>query len=722
MEFPMTRNSLHERRTPRWTVALFAVFLLAAFAPACGPKATPMAPADPPAAIAPPAAAPATPPPAVQPVPPAAQPPTAAATPPAAAAEPPAGGRGGRGGGRGTPPPPPEPPPAVMPPPVTPIVSMTAPSPDPRVGLRAGRWDAGQAAWNMRLVSTTPPTERVLGVTHSDLAFTGKYVVQGNYNGFEIYDISNPARPTLAQTYLCPASQNDVSVFRNLLFMSSESTNSRTDCGFGGVPDPVSKDRVRGIRVFDIGDVANPKLLTSVQTCRGSHTHTVVTQPGDPDNVYIYVSGTSRVRSDEELPGCFDGGIDDPTSARFRLEVIKVPLAAPETSAIVSSPRVFNDLPAPPRNPERDAAGRRGGGGGRAGAAGAPPTGAAAVAGAAGGAAGAGGAGRAAGAAGAAGGRGRGRAAGPPTGPNQCHDITVYPDVGLAGGACAGLGLLLDIREAANPQRLDAVADVNMAYWHSATFSNDGSKILFSDEWGGGSAPRCRETDKMEWGANALFAIENNKMVFKSYYKMPAAQTVNENCVAHNGSLIPIPGRDVMVQAWYQGGVSVFDWTDVSHPAEIAYFDRGPVDDTRLVSAGSWSVYWYNGVLVSSEIARGLDIFELLPSGLITQNELDAAKTVTMDYWNTQEQRRFTWPPSFALAKAYVDQLERSKGLAATRLEETRRALAAAEAASGAQRRTMLTQLATQLTADAAGSSDQAKVRLLATAVTDLSK
>jgi hypothetical protein len=726
---------------------IFSTALAALIATACGgPKTSSPPPATPPAAAPAPAPArpPATPPPAAQPQanPPApATPPPTAATPPAGAAAAgapgaPAAAGGGRGGAPQIPPPP-----AVMPAPVAPIVSMTTPTPDPRVGLKAGIWDAGQAAWNMKMVSTTPPTEKALGATHSDLAFSGNYVIQGNYNGFEIYDISNPAKPVLKNQYLCPASQNDVSVYKNLLFMSSEATGSRQDCGFGGVPDPVSKDRVRGIRLFDISNVSAPKYITSVQTCRGSHTHTVVTQPGDKDNVYIYVSGTAQVRSADELPGCADGGADDPNTARFRLEVIKVPLANPKMAAIVSSPRVFTNLPVAPRNEERaaqDAAERGGGAGGRGGRAGAPAAGAAGAAGGAvagGAVAGAPPAGAAAGAppagaAGAAGepaaaaaaGRGGRGPAGPPTGPNQCHDITVYPDIGLAGGACAGLGLLLDIREAAHPIRIDFVADPNMSFWHSATFTNDGKKVLFSDEWGGGGGPKCRSTDKMEWGADAIFTIEKNKMVFKSYYKMPAAQTQQENCVAHNGSLIPIPGRDVMVQAWYQGGVSVFDWTDPMHPKEIAFFDRGPMNSERLMSAGSWSVYWYNGVLVSSEIARGLDIYELLPSGLITQNEIDAAKTVKMDYWNTQEQRKFVWPPSFAMAKAFVDQLERSKGLSTEKIASTRAALAAAEKQGGGQRRTALTALATQLTADAAGSSDSDKVKMLAAAVTDLAK
>jgi hypothetical protein len=454
---------------------------------------------------------------------------------------------------------------------------------------------------------------------------------------------------------------------------------------------------VRGIRVFDIADVKHPKGVATVQTCRGSHTHTVVTQPGDNDNVYIYVSGSAGVRSADELPGCADGGIDDPNTARFRLEVIKVPLAAPDRAAIVSSPRIFQDLAVPPRSAERDASDTR------------DREAAAAAAAAAGR-----GDGRGAGA-----GRGRGNA-GPPTGPTQCHDITVYPEIGLAGGACGGYGLLLDIHDAAHPVRIDAAADANMSFWHSATFSNDGKKILFTDEWGGGGQPRCRATDKMEWGADALFTIENNKLKFHSYYKLPAAQTVQENCVAHNGSLVPIPGREVMVQSWYQGGVSVFDWTDVDHPKEIAYFDRGPVDATRMISGGSWSAYWYNGVIVSSEIARGLDIYELVPSGLITEDELAAAKTVKADYWNTQDQQRFVWPPSFALVRAYLDQLTRSNGLASETIAAARTTLANAERRSGPQRKTELTQLASQLNAAAAAAGDQAKVRTLSTAVTDL--
>ncbi len=684
---------------------------------ACAPKTTP-SPAPAPAAAAsavtpsPSASAPAAPAPAGPAQAAAASTPgepNAGAPAPAAAA-----GRGAGRGGRGNPPPPPTPPPAVMPAPVKPIVSATAPTPDPRVGLSAGRWDAAQAAWNVQLVSTTPPPPKFLGVTNSDLAFTGKYAIQGNYNGFQIFDISNAARPSLVLTYLCPASQSDVSVYKNLLFVSGEGQTGRVDCGIQGVPEPVSKERMRGIRIFDISDMAQPKYVTNVQTCRGSHTHTVVTDPGDKENVYIYVSGSAGVRSAEELPGCKDGPVDDPDTARFRLEVIKVPLAAPQTAAIVSSPRIFYGLAPPPRrvepgrggrgNPAPDAAAPAAAGAGAAAAPGAPAAAANAPAGAP---------------AGAAAGTGRGRAN---TGPNQCHDITVYPEIGLAGGACGGYGLLLDIKDVANPRRIDQAADINMSFWHSATFSNDGHKILFSDEWGGGTQPRCRETDKLEWGANALFTIENGKMQFKSYYKIPAAQTSFENCVAHNGSLIPIPGREVMVQGWYQGGISVFDWTDVSNPKEIAYFDRGPLDSTRLISAGSWSVYWYNGLIVSSEIARGLDIFELLPSGLISQNEIDAAKTVTFDYLNAQEQRKLVWPPSFAKARAYLDQLERSNGLAAATITTTRTELARAEKLSGQPKRQALQKIAAQVSTAASGASDQPKVKMLADAVSELAK
>ncbi|MGH7590220.1 MAG: LVIVD repeat-containing protein, partial [Gemmatimonadales bacterium] len=579
-------------------------------------------------------------------------------------------------------------------------MSTSAPNPDPRVGLKAGLWDAGQATWNMQLLSNTRPSEKFAGATNSDLAFIGKYAIQGSYNGYQIWDISDPVHPRLETAYFCPASQSDVSVYKNLLFVSGEGLGGRIDCGSEGVKDTVSNMRLRGLRIFDISDLANPKYIDNVQTCRGSHTHTLLVDPKDADNVYVYISGSAPVRSPNELAGCSSGMPgEDSTTALFRIEVIKVPLAHPEQAAVVSSPRIFNDLVAPPTHgaapadiadiaaakargafiadiggqqmvlPNRFAdrmldslvKARNGTG---------APTGAdstmlrdslpAMIA------------------------RMMGRRAnangnGPKPGPTQCHDITVYPAIGLAGGACEGYGLLLDIRDPAHPVRLDAVSDSNFSYWHSATFNNDGTKVLFSDEWGGGGAPKCRATDPKEWGADAIFTLADDKMQFQSYYKMPAPQTEQENCVAHNGTLIPVPGRDVMVQSWYQGGVSVFDWTDARHPHEIAYFDRGPIDATHMVSGGTWSAYWYNGAIVSSEITRGLDIFQLTPSAELSQNEIDAATSAHLDYLNVQDQPHYTWPASFSLARAAVDQLERSNGLAEAQINNTRSALTAAE-------------------------------------------
>ncbi len=619
-------------------------------------------------------------------------------------------------------------------------MSTSPPSPDPRVGLRAGETNAGEAVWNLRHVSLTPPSTKFINGVNSDLAFTGHYVIQGSFNGYQVWNIADPAHPTLATAYFCPASQSDVSVYGNLLFVSGESLTARLDCGGQGVQDTVSRDRLRGIRIFDISDIANPKNVANVQTCRGSHTHTIVVDPKDKANVYVYISGTSRVRSPSELTGCSGAtSADDPNSALFRIEVIRVPLAHPELSAIVSSPRIFNGLMAPAKHGEtpgdvaasaKEVADARAAGGFVAavnghesvvGAATVTPLLDSIVA--------------------ARHGSGKPTAAdsaalrasissiiaaerGPQpaanAGPTQCHDITVYPAAGLAGGACGGYGLLLDISDPAHPRRLAAAADSNFSYWHSATFNNNATKILFSDEWGGGTQPKCRATDKMEWGADAIFTIVHGQMQFQSYYKMPAAQTPQENCVAHNGSLIPIPGRDVMIQAWYQGGISMFDWTDASHPKEIAYFDRGPIDASRLVLGGSWSAYWYNGEIVSSEIVRGLDVFELVPSAFISQNEIDAAKSVHFDYLNTQGQPKLVWPASFALARAYVDQLARSNGLTARRVAAVRESLSVAESATGGHRNRHLALLAASLRTDLRTSSDGAKVTMLAGAVRDL--
>ena len=620
-------------------------------------------------------------------------------------------------------------------------VSSAAPSPDPRVGLRAGNMDAAEATWNLRIISKTPPSGKFLGSTNSDLAFTGNYVIQGNYNGYQIWDISNPSQPVLKVGNYCPASQSDVSVYKSLLFVSAEGNSGHIDCSDQPIRDTVSTERIRGVRIFDITDITHPRNITNVQTCRGSHTHSLLVDPKDPANVYVYISGSSPVRSSKELSGCVAAmPTKDPNSAWFRIEVIKIPLAHPEQAAIVSSPRIFDNLVAPPKHGETPAdslenakkvAEAKANGGfvisfhgheqvlnphfaealldstvKARGGSGAPTAADSAAL----------------------------RQSLPAlvasfvgtqpdsgSGPTQCHDITLYPGIGLGGGACEGYGLLLDISDPAHPKRLAAASDSNFSYWHSATFNNSGSKILFSDEWGGGGQPKCRATDKREWGADAIFSIANRQQLqFQSYYKLPAPQTAQENCVAHNGSLIPIPGRDIMVQAWYQGGLSVFEWTDAKHPKEIAFFDRGPVNATEMGNGGYWSTYWYNGHIYGSEITRGLDVFELQPSGFLTQNEIDAAKSVKLDYFNTQGQVKFTWPATYSLARAYLDQLERSQGMDAARIADVRAQLAKAEQAAGANEQQMLTQLVSRLESEANGAGDASKVRLLAGAVKQL--
>lgn len=616
-----------------------------------------------------------------------------------------------------------------------PLQQASQPKPDPREGLKAGLFDAEDATWNMRVLSKTPPPEDFIGVTNSDLAFKGNYAIQGNYNGIMVWDISDPANPTLVTQYVCPASQSDVSVYNDLLFVSGEGLGGRLDCGTQGVDQTVSKERLRGIRIFDISDIKNPKYISNVQTCRGSHTHSLLTDAKDEENIYVYVSGSAPVRPSEELPGCSDAmPEDDPNSALFRIEVIQVPLANPADAKIVSSPRIFEDLTEAPthglapadkarieearaegkfivelggqdrvlpdgfaRRLLQDMVQKRGGDEITAADTTAlrenlPQIIAQMM------------------------GRNNDEEEDEvQRGPTQCHDITLYPAMGLAGGACEGYGMLLDISDPANPTRLAAVADSNFSYWHSATFSNDAKKVLFTDEWGGGGQPKCRESDPMEWGANAIFTIENGEdLNFKSYYKMPAAQTPQENCVAHNGSLIPIPGREVMVQAWYQGGISVFDWTDPSNPVEIAFFDRGPVDSTQMQMGGSWSVYWYNGAIVSSEIARGLDIMELTPSPWLTENEIAAANTIKFDQLNPQDQPHYEWPATFALARAYVDQLARDNALSSGRINQIRQSLADAERSSGSDRSEQLSDLAEEVENQASASSDAAKVRTLA--------
>jgi hypothetical protein len=271
--------------------------------------------------------------------------------------------------------------------------------------------------------------------------------------------------------------------------------------------------------------------------------------------------------------------------------------------------------------------------------------------------------------------------------------------------------------------------DTNFAYWHSATFNNDGTKVIFTDEWGGGTRPRCRATDLPNWGADAIFDVvdtkDGKKLRFGGYYKMPAAQTDTENCVAHNGALIPVPGRDIMAQAWYQGGVSVFDFTDSAHPVEIAFFDRGPIDAKVLITGGFWSTYWYNGQIYGSEIARGIDVFKLVPTEHLSQNEIDAATQVRIEELNTQQQMKITWPASSAVALAYVDQLARSKGIQPERARAVKAALDRADGLRGGQDKNagpvldQLDTLAKQLDGDAgaAAAGDAARLKALAATI-----
>ena len=526
---------------------------------------------------------------------------------------------------------------------------------DPRVDLAPGYFDAGSAASNIELLASLPrvaPFDAApgnFGFVNSDLAFTGDHAIVGNFNGFQVYDVTDAGAPTLRSAFVCPGGQGDVSVYGNLLFMSVEETRGRIDCGTqgtgpGGTPNP---ERFRGVRIFDISDIDNPVQLPGVQTCRGSHTHTLVTDPDDPANVYIYNSGTSNVRSGLELAGCENAALTtspvttgNPT--QWRIDVIKVPLAAPETAAIVSQPRIFSDPATGAYNGLQNTM------------PGTPHP--------------------------------SGTNYSPLPNTNTCHDITAYPEIGLAAGACQGNGILLDISDPANPVRLDAVADPNFSYWHSATFNNDGTKVIFTDEWGGGTSARCRVTDRPEWGANALFDIVDGKLEFRSYYKLPAVQTTQENCVAHNGSIVPVPGRDILVQAWYQGGLSVIDFTDTANPVEIAYLDRGPIDEpnaTGLNLGGYWSTYWYNGNVLGSEIARGFETLGLTPSATMSANEIAAAGEIQLAEFNAQLQTKLVHAPSFAVVRSYVDQAERAGTLTGKALADVRQHIDKAEMLAG---------------------------------------
>jgi hypothetical protein len=609
---------------------------------------------------------------------------------------------------------------AVQPAPALPPGMTGSTTNDPRVGLKPGLYDAGEAAMGMKhvafvkkpsafqLPSTNaddPVVQKTLGTlgvsntskmpkpmqlviaglafANSDFAFQGTHLFQGNFYGVNFYDIANPAKVSLITSLVCPGGQGDVSVYGNLLFMSVEMPNGRLDCGTQGFPplpppepghekehrNPVaSPDRFRGVRIFDISDIKNPKQVAAVQTCRGSHTHTLVVDPNDKDDVYLYVSGTSFVRQGEELAGCSAETPDkDPNTSLFRIDVIKVPLRTPQQAKVVSSPRVFMDARTGALN------GLNNGGS-------------------------------------------HDKGADKPADTNQCHDITVYSAIGLAAGACSGNGILLDIKDPVHPKRVDAVNDPNYSYWHSASFSNDGSKVVFTDEWGGGIQPRCRATDPNKWGADAIFNLKDEKLSLASYYKMPAAQTETENCVAHNGSLIPIPGRDIEVQAWYQGGISIMDFTDAEHPFEIAYFDRGPIDPKKVILGGDWSAYWYNGYIYGSAIARGLDVFKLEPSKFLTQNEIDAANLVKFSELNVQNQQKIDWPVQLTVARAYLDQLGRSQALPADRITALDKAIVRTQKSHlGKKDLAKLHEMAAAVETDATGAKSAKRLHALAT-------
>ncbi len=544
---------------------------------------------------------------------------------------------------------------------------------DKRVGLAAGFRDAEQAAMNVELVaslarpngffdpenpSNLPPikmpdaddidsTDRseedggdaktewgerwpLLSFWNTDMAFSKDLLVAGNYHGFNIYKLDSEGIPNLASSIVCPGGQGDVSIVGDLLIMSVEQTRGRIDCGLQGVSDDISDERFRGLRIFDISDITLPKQVGLVQTCRGSHTHSVVS--ADDERIVVYNSGTAGVRDEEELAGCIGDIPGDDRTALFRIDVIEIPVDKPEDARITSSPAVFAD------DEGRLSGLWRGGD------------------------------------------HGEGTQRTSIT--DQCHDITVFPALNLAAGACSGNGILLDISDPTQPVRIDEVSDPGFAYWHSATFNNDGTKVLFTDEWGGGTQPRCRASDPKTWGANAFYEVKDGKLSFESYYKIDAPQSDQENCVAHNGSVVPVPGRDIFVQAWYQGGMSVIDFTDTANPTEIAYFDRGPMHEERMVVGGYWSTYWYNGMIYGTEILRGVDVIDLQASEFLSANEIAAAKLADMgDTFNPQQQFTVSWPAEPVVALAYLDQFERegNKGISAEMVTQARDLLANAQ-------------------------------------------
>ncbi len=516
--------------------------------------------------------------------------------------------------------------------------------PDTRTGLKSGLYDAETAAWNLKLASTTPlpigffdpralwsptaatpptaegeeaapPPPNPISFANSDLAFSGDRVIMGNFHGFNVYEVYDESNTRPILSVACPGGQGDVSVHGDLVFYSVEQNRARLDCGAGGVEGTSSEERFRGVRIFDISDINDPKQVAAVQTCRGSHTNTLVPHPTDPNIVYIYNSGTSGVRPGTELEGCSSGSPEENAdTSLYSIDIIKVPLNAPEKAEIINSPRIFAD-----RETGRIDGLWKGGALGE----GAQTTSATVA----------------------------------------CHDITAYPEYNLAAGACSGNGILIDISDPENPSRIDEISDPNMAFWHSATFTNDASKILFGDEWGGGVAARCTPEDPETWGADIVVDRTENGLEGRGFYKIPNTQTDKENCVTHNGSLIPVPGRDIMVQGFYSGGISIFDFTDSNNPFEIAFFDRGPIADDALYLAGNWAAYWHNGQIFAPEIVRGLDVYQLVASDMLSENEIAAAKLIQYEEANTQTQTKFEWPASPVVAGAYLDQLNRGSAI-----------------------------------------------------------
>lgn len=581
---------------------------------------------------------------------------------------------------------------------------------DPRNGLRSGKGsDAAEVAHGMKLLSLTPKSaafDSVNGLVfaNSDLAFKGNYIYQGNFSGFSIWDVSDPAKPVHQSTVQCATSQGDPSIYGNLLFVSAEGAANRKDCGKAPVANPA--DHMAGVRIFDVSDPKAPKLVKNVETCKGSHTHTLIPSKKDKNILYIYVSGSGGVRPETEMSGCKDGGNNpgDVTNSYYRLDVIKVPLNKPENAYVVTGARIFTGITPAPRAASR-AAGRGGRGGGRGGDSAAVPAAAPTVI--------------------------------PPSSRN-CHDVTAYPALDLLAGACGSYGILVDVKDPERPKRLDFATDTLFSLWHTAVFSNDGKKVVFTDEWGGGTGPMCQAGSMIEQGGNTTLEITpQRKFKQAGYFKIPSAQTAQENCVSHNGGLIPVPGRDVMVQGWYQGGVDVIDFTDPMKPVEIAYFDRGPIDNPppidqgpvgapapgaaggrggapRSTTGGSWGAYYFNGRVYSSEIARGMDIMELTPTDKLSANEIAAAKLVMFKEYNPQSQPKIVWPAAFPVVRSYVDQLQRDNGLAAVRVTAINAALDEAEQQAGATRKASLNKLATEVTKDVAGAKDSTKVKTLA--------